>query len=85
MDWSLQGADSKLAVFLELKPRITVRSFLIIGTIIYLKRVETNISLKLNNSQFYPDSYAMPKEKERFEEGKIEENFDFIILGNYTF
>ena len=53
--------------------------------IIYLKPVETNISLKLNNSQFYPDSYAMPKEKERFEEGKIERNFDFIILDKHIF
>ena len=31
---------------------------------------KTNLSLKLNHTEFYPSSYAMPKEAARFKQGK---------------
>ena len=32
---------------------------------------KTNLTMKLNKFAFYPDSYAMPKEMERFKNGMI--------------
>ena len=32
---------------------------------------KTNLTMKLNKFSFYPDSYAMPKEMERFKNGEL--------------
>ena len=47
---------------------------------------KTNLTLKLNHTQFYPSSYAMPKEAARFEKGKlIDDVLSLKLLFRYEY
>ena len=43
---------------------------------------KTNLTLKLNHTQFYPSSYAMPKEAARFKQGKSIDIIRYFRLRN---